>query len=302
MKVYYDGNYKIINTSGKEKIYNELKDIPDYQTKITEVEVKSGITKIKDYAFSECKLLKEINFPETLTEIGSYAFDACKSLEKIKLPDNINKIDHNAFFNCVSLKEINIPKNVTKINRSTFAYCESLSEIIIPKNIKEIEFLAFSCCSELHNIIFENSMPTINFTSFIECDNLDPKIKEKIFYQSAKNVSKFELTKFFEAYNINYSSELIQELITININFCYYAKDIDMEVFLDAVLDSINNIHKEINTIVITTDLCNIKLERDYTFLYLDDKINQRYITNSLLTNKIKDAIKEYQKKEGIER
>ena len=56
----------------KEKIYSKLKDIPDYQTKITEVEIEPGITKIKDYAFSECKSLKEINFPETLILFIAY--------------------------------------------------------------------------------------------------------------------------------------------------------------------------------------------------------------------------------------
>ena len=50
-----------------------------------------------NYAFEECKNLKQISIPENVTEIQYAVFRGCESLEKIDIPDTIEKIGGNSF-------------------------------------------------------------------------------------------------------------------------------------------------------------------------------------------------------------
>ena len=421
MKLYYNGNYKIIDDFKKEIIYKNIKDIPDYNTEITEIEIESGtsiikkdafsaceslkkitipdsVTKIEEYAFYDCvalesiklpknitkidkglfgscKSLSEITIPEFITEIEEYAFCNCTSLSEIKLPKNITKIGANtfancktlnkinlpnsiteieegafygckllkeinlpkeikkinkntfgychslksleipksvtkinelAFYACISLKEINIPEKITTINIGTFKYCESLETIKIPKNIEKIEGEAFGYCHSLKNIIFEdNPNLYIHYKAFDECENLDDKIKEKIICKIAKNINLNEkIPEIIQLYDVQDNSELIQELMSINIGFFNIANNVDKEVFLDAALDSINNIYEKDGDTIIETDLCNIRKRMDdnnydiivdNTFLN-DNKFIQRY------NKKIKKAIEDYRKQARLEK
>lgn len=75
-------------------------------------------------------------------------------------------------------------------------------------------------------------------------------------------------------YDKKYDSELVQELITMNINFFDYANNTDREVFLDAALDSIKNITKTSDGYDIETELCNINIKNHKYYLYLPEKEN----------------------------
>ena len=378
MKVYYDGKYnkyKIKDESGKEIIYENLKDIPYYEGDITEVEIEEGTTTInpdafydceslkkviipnsvteigknafeycialeeiilpnnlieinewtfshceslksitipenvktiKEDAFSNCTSLKEVYFPKEIEEIGPGAFSFCKSLKEISIPDNVNNIGQSAFRNCEVLKSVKLPKNITKINFGTFNYCYSLELITIPDNINEIKAWAFNECNSLNYVKFDNKMLKIYFDAFNECNSLDPKIKEELFYQIAKYIESDKILLFFKDYNKCYDSELIQELMTININFFETAKDIDKEVFLDAALDSIKNIYEKGKTTTIETDICNIikKKNKYYNYyLYLPDNELQKYkIKENTFKQKINDIINNYKEKEEIDR
>ena len=59
MKLYYNGQYKVINKLGKETIYEKLEDIPNYERNITEVEIEDGTKRIGSNAFMGCDSLKK---------------------------------------------------------------------------------------------------------------------------------------------------------------------------------------------------------------------------------------------------
>lgn len=61
---------------------------------------------INDFAFRECKNLKNIFLSQTVEEIRYEAFENCTSLEKIIIPNNVKRIDDNTFLGCCNLKEI----------------------------------------------------------------------------------------------------------------------------------------------------------------------------------------------------
>ena len=304
MKVYYNGKYKLIDSSGKKTVYEELEDIPDYDIKITEIEVEEGTVKIEREAFALCKKLEKITIPNSVIEIGPGAFRNCYVLESIELPKNITKIDNGLCWYCTSLKEINLPKNIIEINRNAFSHCKSLEKIIIPENTINIDDFAFDECISLKNVTFNNPNIKIYYDTFIGIESLNLKDKEKLFYQIAKSVHYENIPDFFEIYGKKYNSELIQELMTININFFNVANDIDKEVFLDAALDSINNIYKKNDDIVIKTDLCDIIKKMNYNSydIIVKDTISDNNKFIQKYNKKINKTIENYYKKEEIDR
>ena len=63
----------------------------------------SGVRRIENYAFSNCKKLTDISLPSSLQRIGEYAFSGCSSLSYIKMPSNLSRIEAYAFKDCTSL-------------------------------------------------------------------------------------------------------------------------------------------------------------------------------------------------------
>ena len=167
-------------------------NIPEYIQNIK-------VTEIGDYAFDDCRGLKNIKIPNTVTKIGECAFRYCLSLESIEIPDSIEYIGSGAFINCDSLKsvklseniksieeglflrcydltEVNIPNGVTDIKKQAFAACIELKDIYIPENVTTIGVWSFSGCSNLKNVIISDRVESIENDAFHNCDNIE-KIK-----------------------------------------------------------------------------------------------------------------------------
>lgn len=118
-----------------------------------------NVTRICRMAFANCKALRSITIPDTVSEIGFMAFSGCSNLESVKLPSSeptmIKEMldTHGKLFSgCTSLREIEIPENWKSIPDSIFAECGALSEIVIPSGVESIESKAFYQCSGLEKI------------------------------------------------------------------------------------------------------------------------------------------------------
>ena len=129
---------------------------------------------IKQFSFTNCESLKNVNFNGDVKEIESLSFSACSSLETLVIPDNIadRGIAYGAFSGCTSLKSINIPDNITAIQRYTFSNCISLKQLVLSKNIKSIELGAFENCTLLEKIIIYDKAEDIADNAFEGCDKL----------------------------------------------------------------------------------------------------------------------------------
>ena len=71
--------------------------ITDYIGSATELVVPSvldgyPVTKIGEFAFSYCELVKSITIPEGVTTIGADAFTFCQSLFSITLPSSVTSV------------------------------------------------------------------------------------------------------------------------------------------------------------------------------------------------------------------
>lgn len=100
--------------------------------KTSSVNLPSTITKIRDKAFYNNKLLTAVTFNDGLTgslEIGQEAFSGCTALAFVQLPAGTKTIGEKAFYGCGELTTVNIPSTVTAIGKSAFYNAAKLFEV-----------------------------------------------------------------------------------------------------------------------------------------------------------------------------
>ena len=81
---------------------------------------------IESGAFSECKLLESIDWPNTLY-ICENMFKNCINLTKVTIPEGVFGIEKGAFAGCKNLVKINIPSTIAFIEEGAFDGCDALS-------------------------------------------------------------------------------------------------------------------------------------------------------------------------------
>ena len=130
------------------------------------------ITFIGNYAFRECRNLKNIRIPNSATRIGRGAFEERSSLTSINIPNSVTSIGEWAFSRCSSLKSVTIPRSVTSIREWTFEGCSSLTSVTIPSSVTRIGKYAFSSCSSLTSVTIPSSVTSIGGGAFSGCSSL----------------------------------------------------------------------------------------------------------------------------------
>lgn len=133
--------------------------------------VPSGVTKIGDYAFSQCIDLKKLVIPSSVTEIGEFAFES-SGIENITLSSDLEKIGDNAFQYCNNLEEITIPNSVTDIGESLFFKCDRLKKVKLSQNLNSLKRRTFAYCSNLKSVSLPDSLEEIESSAFYKCESI----------------------------------------------------------------------------------------------------------------------------------
>ena len=176
----------LFSKNGRELLcYPQGREDEQYQ-------VPSGVTKIGQSAFYNCKQLKELTLPWSLNGIASTAFSGCSGLTSLKLP-SVSYIGGQAFANCDGLTEIEIPGSIQYLNDSqfwgcknlekvkvnegvkglaAFVYCSSLKSVELPDSLEYLDATAFDSCSQLTSIRIPDSVTQIGYGAFKNCDAL----------------------------------------------------------------------------------------------------------------------------------
>ena len=100
--------------------------------------------------------------------MGQYAFKNCKSLKEIIIPEGINKIKVCTFDNCISLKEINIPKGVEIMDNYPFYKCTNLEKITYQGKEHQVKCID-DYCMEIHSTKQKEDF-TIHKASYFSTD------------------------------------------------------------------------------------------------------------------------------------
>lgn len=129
--------------------------------------IPNNIHSIGDYAFHDCKDIRNITLPEGLTTIGNNAFYGCTELDSIVLPNSLKTIGSYAFTNCTGLDYIVFGDGLEQIGMRAFNKCERLASVELQENIKRLADYAFSACTSMSSIILNAVVPPqIEISSF----------------------------------------------------------------------------------------------------------------------------------------
>jgi hypothetical protein len=135
---------------------NDYTSSPWANDTVKKVVMKGGITRIGNYAFSECHNLTSVTIPSSVTSIGDYAFYQCSFLSGVILPDGLTSMGEYAFAEC-GFTSVAIPSGITSISKSTFRSCTRLTSVSIPVSVTRIYEAAFYDCSALANVFYEGT-------------------------------------------------------------------------------------------------------------------------------------------------
>ena len=171
-----DTNTGVLNITGTGAMtnYSSSSSIPwySYRSNIKTVNIASGVTRIGNYAFSNCDSLTSVTIGNSVTTIGDWAFCDCYNLTSVTIPDSVTTIGDYAFCGCDLLTSVTIPDSVTSIGELAFASCTSLTSITIPDSVTFIGNWAFDSCNSLTSITIPDSVTSIGNATFQFCDNL----------------------------------------------------------------------------------------------------------------------------------
>ena len=100
----------------EEYPWQELRD------QIRSVVIRTGVTTVGSYAFSDCNNLETVKFPNTLTTIGEGAF-MNSPLRDVVIPDSVRTIESSAFAGCGLMYKLSLGSGLTTIGDFAFEWC-----------------------------------------------------------------------------------------------------------------------------------------------------------------------------------
>ena len=96
---------------------------------ITSVTIPSGVTRIGNQAFFDCRVLSSVTIPNTVTVIGDSAFQGT-ALTSITIPNSVTNLGQMVFAE-TRLRTITIPSSITVLQDGLFYDCASLTTVTI---------------------------------------------------------------------------------------------------------------------------------------------------------------------------
>lgn len=135
-----DGTYYIVSgVSGNKGALREY-EVP--ATYPAEDGVALPVKEIGEEAFMGCTRLLNVTLPEGITRIGDRAFSKCL-FSYFTIPESVTYIGYGAFGMCDSLKQIVIPQSVTFLDSLAFAYCSNLEVAVVRADIEVLNEKVF---------------------------------------------------------------------------------------------------------------------------------------------------------------
>ena len=185
----------VLTISGKGKMTDYYIGVTNpfrERTDIKSVIIKSGVTSIGAWTFSDCQNLSSVTIPSSVTSIGNYAFNECWEIESVTIPSSVTSIGSYAFqhtrwlvnqrmknplvvVNGILIDgstcegEVTIPNSVKSIAGNSFAKCSSLTKVTIPSSVTSIGDWAFYDCTSLTNVTIPSSVKSIGGFAFAGC-------------------------------------------------------------------------------------------------------------------------------------
>lgn len=181
-------HYVVITVGGNQKKIVPVTGISASAfsgTTVTSVYLSTGITKIPEGAFKDCKSLKYVH-GGNIDTIEDYAFSGCTSLFEIELPANVKNLGNSAFdrVNALSVNVSNasvFDAALTSGVKNLSLDLESMSGTIDGKKVvtpENIEYFSLSGGGKtLNNVSFESSADTFVLNNITINNYVDVPLK-----------------------------------------------------------------------------------------------------------------------------
>lgn len=140
--------------------------------KVTELNIPSGTTTIKKYAFAYFDGFTAVRIPGSVITIGSYAFAYCDNLKTVTLESGKMQIGSYTFYKCTNLTSVAMGTDMEAIGSYAFAGCSSLTSVMIPGSVETIGDHAFYECTSLASLTIQNGVNTISSYAFAYCKGI----------------------------------------------------------------------------------------------------------------------------------
>lgn len=131
----------IVTTLGEYAFSPYAKGIREQQRQIrreiTKITLPDTISSIGEFAFYQCKSLREINIPKRLTEVSKGMLDLT-DIENITVGGSVQKIGSVAFYGCRNLKTVKLFEGVKEIEMAAFYGCTALETAELPRSVEKI--------------------------------------------------------------------------------------------------------------------------------------------------------------------
>ncbi len=154
LEYFYDSvtpsSLKNLVVTKMDKIHSRMFDA---EGSLESIIFTTPVTKIDDFAFSDCSNLRTFDIHNTVNHIGAGAFQNCYSLETVTIPESVTSINYYTFKGCSSLKSLTLPSTLTSIGESAFFDCNRLDALIIPSSVTYIGDNALRGCTGLKSLV-----------------------------------------------------------------------------------------------------------------------------------------------------
>ncbi len=186
---YTDGSLYIVGSGEMYDYHDSNAPWYDYRSSLTKIVISDNITHLGQWAFNDCRNLKELTIPITLNSVGSddyCAFIGCTGIEKFNFTPGTDGYGFNyaayegsdswyqntPWYQCRDvLKEINFGDGVRSIGSDAFREL-NITSLVLPDSVVALGCHCFFNCLKLTELTIPvslNSYGNENYPAFQGC-------------------------------------------------------------------------------------------------------------------------------------
>lgn len=145
------GNYIIKTLGAPGNVGRFFQRIPRSK-QLRAVRIGSGEGNVAGEAFSGCRKLQYVTFPQSVINVGELAFRDCFGLKYVTIPKNAT-IKSEAFAFCRSLLYVSFPKESNDLMNNLFQGCVALQGVTLPISTAQVgHYLGHSICYATYSL------------------------------------------------------------------------------------------------------------------------------------------------------